>query len=96
MSDNVEQSVAITLDEKISIENIDQLHEKLLAIDPLQIKKVTLDVGDVEDVDFVGLQTILSFMKKMDESKVSVEWKNLSIPLYEAAIDIDFCEQLRL
>ncbi len=96
MSEENKSETTITLDEKINMDNIDKLFLQFSDVDSKVVKQVIIDAEDVEDIDFVGLQTIVSFLKTMENANISVEWDNLPIAIYQAATDIGFCEHLNL
>lgn len=96
MSEDANQEVTITLEESINLDNIDALHSLLIGVNPSNTKKVTIDADDLEDIDFIGMQLLVSFIKKMQSLDVKTEWDNIPIPLFQAATDLDFCDSLCL
>ena len=94
--DATSDAATIPLRDRITLDNVHQLHKTLVSFDLAQHKTITIDADDLIDIDFSGLQVLLAFIKEANLVGASVSWDNIPIELYQIAAELDFCDHLKL
>jgi len=91
-----QNTTTIKLDSKIALSTIGSLYENVSKAVNKKVSTIIIDAEDCDEIDFSGMQVLVSLVKTADAKDIEISWENLPIVVYQAAADLDLSIALRL
>lgn len=89
------QPIAVDLPERLTIAQVESLHEKLEQVSN-ESQEVSLNGGAVVKADTAGLQVLYAFIQEIKKQGADITWSSSSDELKEAADLLGLRESLVL
>ena len=91
-----EKTATIKLESKIALANINSLYEMVNKAMSKKVSTIVIDAEDCDEIDFSGMQVLMSLVKTAEAKDIEISWENLPIVVYQAAADLDLSNSLGL